>query len=72
VVTTIDPDTGAQDLDVHRRIRREFGGVLCLDSWVIQAGMVGVGDTVEVVPTDELPDRVGGWIVGAPYTVSAS
>jgi uncharacterized protein YcbX len=69
VVTTIDPDTGAQDLDVHRRIRREFGGVLCLDSWVIQPGVVEVGDTVELVPTDELPDHVGGWIVGRPYAV---
>ncbi|SDP92826.1 MOSC domain-containing protein [Lentzea jiangxiensis] len=69
VVTTIDPDTGAQDLDVHRRIRREFGGVLCLDSWVVRAGVVNVGDPVEVVPTDELPDRVGGWIVGRPYAV---
>jgi uncharacterized protein len=69
VVTTIDPDTGEQDLDVHRRIRHEFGGVLCLDSWVIRPGPVSVGDTVEVVPTDELPDRVGGWIVGAPYAV---
>ena len=69
VVTTIDPDTGAQDLDVHRRIRREFGGVLCLDSWVVRAGVVNVGDPVEVVPTDELPDRIGGWIVGRPYAV---
>ncbi|MCG8922659.1 MOSC domain-containing protein [Lentzea sp. CC55] len=69
VVTTIDPDTGAQDLDVHRRIRREFGGVLCLDSWVVRAGVVNVGDPVEVVPTDELPERVGGWIVGWPYAV---
>jgi len=69
VVTTIDPDTGAQDLDVHRRIRHEFGGVLCLDSWVIQPGVVNVGDAVEVVPTDELPDRIGGWIVGRPYAV---
>jgi hypothetical protein len=69
VVTTIDPDTGAQDLDVHRRIRHEFGGVLCLDSWVITSGVVNVGDAVEVVPTDALPERVGGWIVGAPYAV---
>ncbi|SER62233.1 hypothetical protein SAMN05216188_113128 [Lentzea xinjiangensis] len=69
VVTTIDPDTGAQDLDVHRRIRREFGGVLCLDSWVLRPGVVHVGDAVEVVPTDELPGHVGGWIVGRPYAV---
>ncbi|MFS8100608.1 MOSC domain-containing protein [Lentzea alba] len=69
VVTTIDPDTGAQDLDVHRRIRHEFGGKLCLDSWVMRPGVVNVGDTVELVPTDELPEHVGGWIVGRPYAV---
>jgi MOSC domain-containing protein len=69
VVTTIDPDTGAQDLDVHRRIRHEFGGVLCLDSWVITPGVVSVGDGVELVPTDELPDRIGGWVVGRRYAV---
>lgn len=69
VVTTIDPDTGVQDLDVHRRIRHEFGGVLCLDSWVITPGTVEVGDAVELVPTDELPGHIGGWIVGRPYAV---
>ncbi len=69
VVTTIDPDTGAQDLDVHRRIRREFGGVLCLDSWVIQPGTVAIGDPARLVSTDELPTHIGGWIVGRPYAV---
>ncbi len=69
VVTTIDPDTGAQDLDVHRRIRHEFGGVLCLDSWVIQPGTVAIGDPARLVSTDELPTHIGGWIVGRPYAV---
>jgi hypothetical protein len=67
VVTTIDPDTGAQDLDVFRRIRSEFDGKLALDSWVISPGTVRVGDPVELIDRDVEPEVVGGWIVGAPY-----
>jgi uncharacterized protein YcbX len=67
IVTSIDPDTGAQDLDVFRRIRTEFGNELCLNCWVITPGEIRPGDGVELVPTDEVPERVGGWIVGAPY-----
>ena len=67
IVTSIDPDTGEQDLDVFRRIRREFGNELALNCWVIRPGTVSVGDPVHVVPTDARPDAVGGWITGAPY-----
>jgi uncharacterized protein YcbX len=67
VVTTIDPDTGAQDVDVLRRIRDHFDGRLALDCWVIRPGTVTVGDPVALVDTDAEPDRLGGWIVGAPY-----
>ncbi len=67
IVTSIDPDTGAQDLDVFRRIRTHFDGALALNSWVITGGEVRVGDAVEVVPRDSEPDNIGGWIVGAPY-----
>jgi uncharacterized protein YcbX len=70
VVTSIDPDTGAQDLDVFRRIRNDFDGKLALDSWVIKPGVVRVGDEVQLKPTDERPANVGGWIVGAPYVRS--
>jgi hypothetical protein len=72
IVTSIDPDTGAQDLDVFRRIRTDFAGTLALDSWVISPGTVRVGDEVRLAATDERPSRVGGWIVGAPYNVSAA
>jgi hypothetical protein len=71
VVTSIDPDTGAQDLDVFRRIRTDFAGVLALDSWVISPGTVRVGDEVRLEATHERPSRVGGWIVGAPYALSS-
>jgi len=67
VVTTIDPDTGAQDLDVFRRIRSEFEGKLALDSWVISPGIVRAGDPVELIDRDVEPEIVGGWVVGAPY-----
>lgn len=67
IVTTIDPDTGAQDLDVLRRIHQEFDGEIALNCWVIQPGRIAIGDEVEVVATAEDPSRVGGWIVGAPY-----
>ena len=67
IVTSIDPDTGRQDLDVLRRIRDVFGNQLALNSWVIRAGIVKVGDVVRVVPLPEPPDRIGGWIVGAAY-----
>ena len=70
IVTSIDPDTGAQDLDAYRHIRANFGGRLALDSWVIRPGTVRVGDEVRLEPTDEKPGRIGGWVVGAPYDVA--
>jgi uncharacterized protein YcbX len=69
VVTTIDPDTGAQNLDVLRRIHREFDGQVALDCWVARPGTIQVGDAVEVVDEDVAPPPYGGWIVGAPYAV---
>lgn len=69
IVTTIDPDTGAQDLDVLRRIRRDLDGVTALDCWVISGGIARVGDPVEVVPLPEVATdvRPGGWVTGEPY-----
>ena len=72
VVTTIDPDTGEQDLDVFRRIRRDFGGELCLNAWVIKPGTVRIDDPVALERTNIEPDRLGGWILGAPYAVPRS
>jgi hypothetical protein len=70
IVTSIDPDTGAQDLDTFRHIRANFDGKLALDSWVIRPGTVRIGDEVRIEPTDERPSRIGGWVVGAPYEVA--
>jgi len=70
IVTSIDPDTGKQDLDVFRRIRRGFGNELALNCWVIRPGTIAVGDAARLVPTDEQPAHLGGWIVGAPYAAA--
>lgn len=69
VVTTIDPDTGAQNLDVLRHIRRRFDLQLGLDCWVIRPGLVQLGDPVTLMDGTVTPERVGGWIVGRPYRV---
>ncbi len=67
VVTTIDPDTGEQDVDVLLRIRDRFGTRIALDSWVIDPGRITVGDIATIEPTSAEPARVGGWILGARY-----
>jgi uncharacterized protein YcbX len=70
IVTTIDPDTGDQDLDVLRRIHRVFGTKVALNCWVAHPGTLRVGDPVEVVDLELVRPRRGGWILGAPYLVS--
>jgi uncharacterized protein YcbX len=47
IMTTYDPDTGAQDVGVLRDIRRRFGGRLGLNAWVVREGPVSEGDPVE-------------------------
>ena len=68
IVTTIDPDTGDQELDAFRRIRTEFDGELALNCWVIRPGVLNVGDVAVRRPARQRPARIGGWIVGAPYS----
>lgn len=67
IVTSIDPDTGIQDLEVFRRIRTGFGGKLALNGWVIRPGRVRVGDVAGIVDVPAEPADIGGWIVGADY-----
>lgn len=67
IVTSIDPATGQQDLDVFRRIRRDLANLMALNCWVIRPGTVHRGDAVRLVPTRATPAHVGGWVVGAPY-----
>ena len=49
IMTTFDPDTLEQDVDVLRRIHREFGGRLALDCYVVRAATIAVGDPVELI-----------------------
>ncbi len=69
IVTTIDPDTGEQNLDVLRRIIREFDGTFALNCWVAQGGSIRVGDPVELVDEPLPRPPRGGWILGQPYLV---
>lgn len=49
VMTTYDPDTQVQDLGVLQRIVDDFGGRMALDSAVLTAGTIAVGDVVELI-----------------------
>jgi uncharacterized protein YcbX len=67
LVTSIDPDTGDRNPAVLRFIRRQFDGRLCLNAWVIRAGMIRIGDKADLTDTTAEPTHLGGWVVGAPY-----
>jgi uncharacterized protein YcbX len=49
VMTTYDPDTQKKDPKVLRHIVEKFDGTLALDTDVIQAGQINVGDPVELI-----------------------
>ena len=49
VMTTFDPDTQEQDVEIFNGIQRDFGGLLALNAYVIQGGTLAVGDPVELV-----------------------
>jgi uncharacterized protein YcbX len=70
VVTSIDPDTAQRDPDIYRHIRRSFDGELALNCWIIRPGNISIGDRADLVPTDQQPVHLGGWITGAPYAVA--
>ena len=50
IMTTYDPDTQEQDLNVLRRVQKEFTGRLGLNCYVVSPGHITVGDAVEFVP----------------------
>jgi len=49
IMTTFDPDTQKQDLNVLRRVQKEFAGRLGLNCYVVVPGHIAVGDSVEFV-----------------------
>jgi hypothetical protein len=48
IMTTVDPDTNARDVEVLQDIRRRFGGRLCLNARVVRPAKVAVGDPVAI------------------------
>jgi uncharacterized protein YcbX len=60
VMTTIDPDTNAQDPRVLQSILERFGGRLCLNAQAERAGMIREGDPVTLeLPEDDSRRRAG-------------
>jgi uncharacterized protein YcbX len=49
VMTTFDPDTLEQNVDVLLKIRNKFGGTLALNARVVQPGTLAIGDAVELI-----------------------
>jgi hypothetical protein len=66
IVTSIDPDTGDQDLEVFRRIRRRFGNEVGLNCWVIRPGVIHLGDPVSLQPITAEPNASAGGSSAAP------
>jgi uncharacterized protein YcbX len=49
VMTTWDPDSLEQNVDVLREIRTNFDGTLALNAWAGREGWVAVGDEVRIL-----------------------
>ncbi|MGW5047474.1 MOSC domain-containing protein [Streptomyces griseoluteus] len=71
VVTTIDPDSGVRDPGVLRDIHRHHDGRFAMDCWVATPGIIRAGDPVRLTDEELDPPAPGGWILGAPYTLTA-
>jgi uncharacterized protein YcbX len=48
IMTTFDPDTLEQDVEVLKRIGRELDGTMGLDTSVERGGLIRVGDAAEI------------------------
>jgi uncharacterized protein YcbX len=46
IMTTFDPDSAVQDVEVLKKIHREFDGRLALDCQVLEPGLIIEGDSV--------------------------
>ena len=49
IMTTFDPDTAKQDVEVLKRIHRELSGTFALNCNVEKPGLVNVGDPVRLL-----------------------
>jgi MOSC domain-containing protein len=61
IMTTWDPETGAQDLGILRRIQERFDGTFALNAWVARGGWVAVGAPVRLLDSfrEALPPPLG-------------
>jgi uncharacterized protein YcbX len=65
IVTTYDPDSVQQDVDVLRFIGRAFGGTLALNSWAGRPGVIALGDRAQLLDEEvELAHPQLGRFVG--------
>jgi len=64
-MTTFDPDTAVQDVEVLLRVHRELDGLLALDCHVIRPGAVRVGDVVEIRPGGLRDDATASGGIGS-------
>jgi uncharacterized protein YcbX len=55
IMTTFDPDTAVQDVDVLLRIHDELEGTFALDCEVLHPGRIAVGDTAQLLPAPRQP-----------------
>jgi uncharacterized protein len=55
VMTTYDPDTLEQDIGVLQKIYFELGGRTALDCYIVEPGLVRVGDRAELLDYFTLP-----------------
>lgn len=49
IMTSYDPDTLVQDIEIARGIYRRFEGKLALNCFVVEGGEIAVGDEVQLV-----------------------
>jgi uncharacterized protein YcbX len=49
IMTTFDPETAEQDVEVLMRVHRELDGTFALDCRVEQAGVIRLGDSVHLI-----------------------
>ena len=56
-MTTYDPDTLEQNVEVLKEIVRKFEGKLALNCYVVEPGEMRVGDDVELVEADDERSR---------------
>ena len=58
IMTSYDPDTQVQDKGITQSIFRRFEGKLALNCFVIEGGLLSVGDEVQLVRGRACTDAV--------------